>query len=110
MIGTKVRALARRAGSPIRTYFNGHFEMVKAEIRHAARPVEADVTVRLAEMESSNAEMFVYESRLLNRISDDVVELAERVSELERVVAQLAAVVAATTPDGEDLPRSPSLR
>ena len=46
------------------------------------------------------AEQSVHQARVLARLTEEVVELSARIEDLERVVRQLAAVVAAPAPDG----------
>ena len=80
--------------------------MVKDEVRTAAQgaPVpaasvvvdESAAWVRVAELENTLAELSLYESRLMTRMTDEVAELNARIGELERIVRQLASVVAAS--------------
>ena len=98
----------RSATAPVRNYLNNHFEMVKEEVRTSANhPVagapdgvtDADAWSRVAELENLLAEHGVHQARVLARLSEDVVELSARIEDLERVVRQLAAVVAAPAPE-----------
>ena len=104
---------ARSATAPVRNYLNNHFEMVKEEVRTSAiHPganqavagapdgvTDADAWSRVAELENLLAEHGVHQARVLARLSEDVVELSARIEDLERVVRQLAAVVAAPVPE-----------
>jgi hypothetical protein len=96
----------RSATAPVRNYINNHFEMVKQEVRASGgTPTTADggeavdAWVRVAELENVLAEQSVHQARVLSRLTEEVVELAARIEDLERVVRQLAAVVAAPAPD-----------
>lgn len=104
---------ARSATAPVRNYLNDHFEMVKEEVRASANhpganhpaagapaAADADAWSRVAELENLLAEHGVHQARVLARLSEDVVELSARIEDLERVVRQLAAVVAAPVPEG----------
>jgi hypothetical protein len=100
MSGSPVRNLARAATAPFRGYFNEHFEMVKDEVRRTTASVSVDdagAWRQISELESAIAELTLYQTRVLNRLGDDVASLVSRIDELERVVGQLAAVVAAST-------------
>ena len=95
------------ATAPVRNYINNHFEMVKQEVRAsggapaAAGGGEAtDAWARVAELENVLAEQSVHQAHVLARLTEEVVELSARIEDLERVVRQLAAVVAAPAPDG----------
>ncbi len=102
---------ARSATAPVRNYLNNHFEMVKEEVRTSAihpganhpasapAAADADAWSRVAELENLLAEHGVHQARVLARLSEDVVELSARIEDLERVVRQLAAVVAAPVPE-----------
>ena len=101
---------ARSATAPVRNYLNDHFEMVKEEVRAAgSRPAgddpgtpsgaDADAWSRVAELENLLAEHGVHQARVLARLSEDIVALTARIEDLERVVRQLAAVVAAPVPE-----------
>jgi hypothetical protein len=104
---------ARSVTAPVRNYLNNHFEMVKEEVRTSAiHPganqavagapagvTDADAWSRVAELENLLAEHGVHQARVLARLSEDVVELSARIEDLERVVRQLAAVVAAPVPE-----------
>lgn len=109
MSGAPLRRIARAATSPVRGYLNDHFEMVKDEVRRtsalAPSPVAVAVPaaiddsaawVRVAELENTIAELSLYQTRVLTRMTDEVAELNVRIDELERIVRQLAAVVAAS--------------
>ena len=106
MSGSPLRRAARAATSPVRGYLNDHFEMVKDEVRtaaHAAPTATAPVVVddsaawvRVAELENTLAELSLYESRVMARMTDEVAELNVRIGDLERIVRQLASVVAAS--------------
>ena len=102
----------RSATAPVRNYLNNHFEMVKEEVRTSAihpganqavggapAAADADAWSRVAELENLLAEHGVHQARVLARLSEDVVELSARIEDLERVVRQLAAVVAAPVPE-----------
>lgn len=102
MSGSPVRNVARAATAPVRNYLNDHFEMVKDEVRQSAATVSVDESGawrHLSELESSIAELSLYQARVVGRLSDDVSDLVGRIDELERVVSQLAAVIAASTVD-----------
>jgi transposase len=108
-LASTLRGAARSATEPVRGYFNGHFEMVKQEVR-ALRPPPGSGTTsdrddlgsareHVAVLQNTFAEASVHQARVLARLGDEVAELHERVADLERVVRQLAAVVAAERPD-----------
>jgi hypothetical protein len=95
------------ATAPVRNYINNHFEMVKQEVRASGSAPAAgdggeatDAWTRVAELENVLAEQSVHQARVLARLTEEVVELSARIEDLERVVRQLAAVVAAPAPDG----------
>jgi hypothetical protein len=97
----------RSATAPVRNYINNHFEMVKQEVRASGGTPAAtdggeatDAWMRVAELENVLAEQSVHQARVLSRLTEEVVELTARIEDLERVVRQLAAVVAAPAPDG----------
>lgn len=98
-----LRRVGRAVTAPVRGYLNGHFEMVKQEIRdHAATPVQVEhdaVDRRLAELQRLLAEQAHHDAQVLAGLRDELSALHERVAELERVVRQLAAVVAAPRPE-----------
>lgn len=98
--GSPVRRAARSATAPIRGYLNDHFEMVKQEVRESAQHAEAGTDgaawQRLAELESLLAEQAQHQARVVSRLGDEVAALTDRIADLERVVRQLAAVVAPT--------------
>ncbi len=106
MNGSPLRRVAKAATSPVRGYLNDHFEMVKEEVRAAAQtapiaaaPVVVDESaawVRVAELENTLAELSLYESRVMARMTDEMAELNTRIGDLERIVRQLASVVAAS--------------
>ncbi len=112
MSGSPLRRVARAATSPVRGYLNDHFEMVKDEVRAAAyhgtpvvaapvvaAPIVIDESagwVRVAELENTLAELSLYQSRVMTRMTDEVAELNVRIDDLERIVRQLASVVAAS--------------
>lgn len=98
MSASPIKRAARAATAPVRGYINNHFEMVKDEVRATGSTVQVDESAaweRVAELENTIAELSLYQTRVLTRLSDDVVELTGRVDDLERVVRQLAAVVGA---------------
>jgi hypothetical protein len=103
-----VQRATRTATAPVRNYINNHFEMVKQEVRANAAGPAPDSTAgespgawsRVAELENLLAEQSVHQARVLSRLTEEVVELAARIEDLERVVRQLATVVAAPAPDG----------
>jgi hypothetical protein len=89
---------ARSATAPVRGYLNDHFEMVKQEVR-TSRPgavAAGDPAAweRVAELESVLAEQSLHQARVLARLSDEVAALSARVAELDRVVRQVAEIVA----------------
>jgi transposase len=94
--------VARSATAPIRGYFNGHFEMLKQEIRTsggragggAAEAEPGGTAARLAELEALLAEQAQHQARVLARLGDDLGALTERIAELERVVGRLAEAAA----------------
>ncbi|MEO6654433.1 MAG: hypothetical protein ABIP17_17475 [Ilumatobacteraceae bacterium] len=109
MSGSPLRRIARGATAPVRGYLNEHFEMVKDEVRRTsaltpppvavAIPAAVDDSaswVRVAELENTIAELSLYQTRVITRMTDEVAELNVRFDELERIVRQLAAVVAAS--------------
>ena len=76
--------------------------MVKEEVRHRTPVVDVGVDtsaawLRVAELENTLAETSLYQARMLARLSDDLIDLAARIDGLERVVRQVASVVAAST-------------
>lgn len=100
MSGSPVKRAARAVTSPVRGYINNHFEMVKDEVRQAQPHVDVDVSgswVGVVELENAIAELSLYQTRILTRMSDEVAELSGRVEALERLVGQLAEVIAAST-------------
>ncbi len=75
--------------------------MVKDEVRRtsalAPSPVDDPTAwVRIAELENTIAELSLYQTRVMTRLTDEAAELNVRIAELERIVRQLAAVVAAS--------------
>ncbi len=97
-----VKRLVKAATAPVRGYLNNHFEMVKEEVRHHTPVVDVDVDtsaawLRVAELENTLAETSLYQARMLARLSEDLIDLAARIDGLERVVRQVASVVAAST-------------
>ena len=95
-----MKRLAKAATAPVRGYLNSHFEMVKQEVRHHTPVVDVDTSgawLRVAELENTLAETSLYQARMLARLSDDLIDLAARIDGLERVVRQVASVVAAST-------------
>lgn len=106
--GTPLHRVARAATAPVRGYLNEHFEMVKDEVRRTASIPPPAVTVaapvvddsaawvRVAELENTLAELSLYQTRVMTRMTDEVSDLAGRIDELERIVRQLASVVAAS--------------
>jgi transposase len=94
--GSPVRRVTRSATAPIRGYLNDHFEMVKQEIRDSADQTGSDELAwqRLAELENVLAEQSQHLARVLARLGDETAALTERIADLERVVRQLATVVA----------------
>lgn len=107
MSASPLRRAARAASAPVRGYLNDHFEMVKQEVRRvgaethtAPANIDVDVSaswVGVVELENAIAELSLYQGRLVARMTDEISELGERVAELERIVTQLAEVVAART-------------
>ena len=102
MSTSPIARAARATTAPVRNFFNDHFEMVKDEVRRNARTTgsgggggDAKSWQRVAELENNLAEQSLYQARVLNRLSDDVADLAGRIEDLERVVRQLAEVAAA---------------
>ncbi|MDJ0768336.1 MAG: hypothetical protein QNJ12_06060 [Ilumatobacter sp.] len=99
MPGSPLRRAARAATAPVRGYLNDHFEMVKQEVREHSPEVEIDDSAawqRVADLENTLAELSLYQSRVLTRLSDEVQTMGDRLDELERLVRQLAAVIAAS--------------
>jgi hypothetical protein len=94
--------VARSATSPMRNYFNQHFEMVKAEIR---APQTSDQVAALqavvADLESGLVEQSLHHARALARVRADVERLDDRIASLERTLDRLTDVVAASLSDGE---------
>lgn len=96
-----IKRAARAATSPVRGYVNDHFEMVKHEIRQSAQAHPTVVTddaaawERVAELENTIAELSLYQTRVITGLSDEVHDLTARIDDLERIVRQLASVVAA---------------
>ncbi len=104
MNASSVRKAARGATSPLRNFFNDHFEMVKAEIRatDASRQV-ASLEAAVADLESDLAEQSLHHARVLARLRSDVEGLDVRLAELERLIGRLTDVVAgAMLADGAD--------
>ena len=105
--GTEGDLVIRHRSAP--ALGNDHFEMVKQEVRAAGRgdggppPAAqvsgADAWTRVAELENVLAEQSLHQARVLARLTEEVTELSSRIEELERVVRQLALVVAAPAPD-----------
>ena len=98
--GSPIRRAAKVATSPVRSYINNHFEMVKQEVRQHNPVIDIDSAgpwQRVAELENSLAETSLYQAKLLARLSDDISQLSARINDLERVVRQLAAIAAASS-------------
>lgn len=93
-----LRRVVRAVTAPVRGYFNGQFEYVKDEVRAIPASLRSDDGVeaweRLAELENLLAEQSVHTARTLAQMSDAIATCADRVADLERVVRQLALVVA----------------
>lgn len=89
--------IAKRLTGPFRSYFNGHFEMVKEEVRaHGTGAPEAGdgaAWERVGELEHHLAEQAVHQARSLTRLTEEVAALAERLAELERTVDRLVAAL-----------------
>ncbi len=95
-----LRNAARAATSPVRGYFNQHFEQVKSEIRNQKVELDDDdAWTRVADLENLLAEMALHHSQSLARLADEVATANDRIAELERLVERLADVVAAMTVD-----------
>lgn len=94
------RRAARSVTAPAREYFNGHFEMLKQEIRHASEasaPAHVDlepVLARLDELAELLAEQGAHQARSLARQTEETAALRERVEELEHILHRLVSVVA----------------
>ena len=92
-----VRRVARGATSPLRDFFNQHFEMVKAEIRSIDTGAEIPgLQAVIADLEADLIEQSLHHARVL--------ALDTRLVELERLIGRLTDVVAAAmlddAPDG----------
>lgn len=95
-----VRRVARGATSPVRNFFNQHFEMVKAEIRAAdGGPVPTALQAVIADLEADLVEQSLHHARVLTRLRADVEALDNRIVELERLIDRLTDVVAAAMLD-----------
>jgi hypothetical protein len=102
MSSSRFHRALRGATAPVRDYINNHFEMVKHEVRTnaPATNVTIDETaawLRMAELENTLAELSLHEGRILNRVGDELEQLAARIDDLEHVVERLATVVGAMT-------------
>ena len=93
--------VARSSTSPLRNYFNHHFEMVKHEVREAsAARTETDEQLAalravVADLESGLVEQSLHHARALARVREDVGRLDQRLAGLERTLDRLTDVVAA---------------
>lgn len=102
-----VRRVARGATSPLRDFFNQHFEMVKAEIRSVDAGAELPaLQAVIADLEADLVEQSLHHARVLSRLRADIEGLDNRIVELERLIGRLTDVVAAAmlddTPDSSD--------
>jgi BMFP domain-containing protein YqiC len=92
--------VARGATSPLRDFFNQHFEMVKAEIRSVDAGAELQALhAVIADLEADVVEQSLYQGRVLARLRSDVEALDNRIAELERLIGRLTDVVAAAMLD-----------
>ena len=123
-----IRRVLRGSTAPMRSYLNEHFEQVKAEVRlgtetvisrtaeltqgsgGAASVSNLDAWTRVNELESSIAEVALHQSRTIDRLTDEVSTLSDRIVELERVVASLAAVVGDALTDAPSSSADPAER
>jgi hypothetical protein len=95
--------VARSATSPMRNYFNQHFEMVKAEIRslHTSDQV-ASIQAVVADLESGLVEQSLHQARALARVREEVERFDERIAQLEHTLERLTDVVAVALGDEPD--------
>ncbi len=91
-----VRRAAKLVSHPVRAYFNGHFEMTKAEIRAAAatHPVSRVSDEAVLEVGNVVAETSIHQARMIGDLRERVDELTTEIEELRSVVQQLTRVVA----------------
>jgi hypothetical protein len=95
-----VRRVARGATSPLRDFFNQHFEMVKAEIRAADGGTRLpEIQAVIADLEADLVEQSLHHARVLARLRAEVQALDTRIVELERLIGRLTDVVAAAMLD-----------
>jgi uncharacterized sporulation protein YeaH/YhbH (DUF444 family) len=103
-MSSPITKAARSTTSPLRNYFNQHFEMVKNEIRaaaaaQAARPEIDALHQTLADLEAGLVEQSLHHARALARVRDDLERLDVRLGDIERAVDRLTEVVAASLVD-----------
>lgn len=100
MNDSPVRRAARGATSPLRGFFNDHFEMVKAEIRAVDMSRQlASLEAVVADLESDLTEQSLHHARVMVRVRTDVEAMSTRIVEMERLVERLTDVVAAAILD-----------
>lgn len=102
MNGSPLRRAARGATSPLRTFFNDHFEMVKDEVR--TNNLGPELRAMVTDIESALVEHSLHQARAMSRVATDLEHLDARIAELERVVGRLADVVAAQALEAPDRP------
>jgi hypothetical protein len=102
-MSSPITRAARSTTSPLRNYFNQHFEMVKDEVRAAAaahaRPEIDGLHLALADLEAGLVEQSLHHARALARVRDDLDRLDVRLGDIERAVERLTEVVAASLVD-----------
>lgn len=94
-------AAARTASSPVRNFFNSHFEMTKEEIRrsteHLARSGEVQQDASIGELANVVAETQLHQARIIGELRREVAELRRQVDEMTSATRETTAVLAAST-------------
>jgi hypothetical protein len=103
---TVLRRAAKLVSHPVRAYFNGHFEMTKAEIRAAAatRPASGVTDEAVLEVGNVVAETSVHQARMIGDLRERIETLTAEVEELRATVHQLTRVVADGLASTSDAP------
>lgn len=97
----------RRAGAPLRSFFNQHFEAVKDETRRTADQHTDELTDRLARYDAANAGRVAALTVRVDDLDRRLDELADLVVELRTSNDRLVAVIAAMTERADGPPSGP---
>ncbi len=92
-LGSALRSLT----APVRGYFNGHFEMVKSEIRSLRDRTDGlglTESEAIAELASVVAETELHQTAAIARLTDRVDGIERELAELRRAVAAMGASIA----------------